>query len=297
MFRLVPLKLRPFDNKNEFQIVIDMPEGTSLEYTDRVVREFESYLKTVNEVTHFVSFTGISSPMDFNGMVRHYFIRKGSHLADIRVNLVHKSDRDQQSHTILLRIRKDLEKIAEKNNARVQLVEVPPGPPVLSTLVAEIYGSYDKTYEELLQSAEYIKTIMEQEPNVADVKIMTEKNSKRMDIVVDREKAALHGIDTKTILDALKSAVGGITPASLHMDPERNPLWIKVVLPRDIRSDMISISHIPIRSSMGKMIPLAELVHVVELKTQKPIYHKILSRLSMLLEKWLAGHPEKRFWI
>ena len=143
-----------------------------------------------------------------------------------------------------MRIRKDLEKIAEKNNARVQLVEVPPGPPVLSTLVAEIYGSYDKTYEELLQSA-----------------------------------------------------VGGITPASLHMDPERNPLWIKVVLPRDIRSDMISISHIPIRSSMGKMIPLAELVHVVELKTQKPIYHKILSRLSMLLEKWLAGHPEKRFWI
>jgi len=286
VFRLVPLKLRPFDNKNEFQIVIDMPEGTSLEYTDRVVREFESYLKTVNEVTHFVSFTGISSPMDFNGMVRHYFIRKGSHLADIRVNLAHKS------------------------NARVQLVEVPPGPPVLSTLVAEIYGSYDKTYEELLQSAEYIKTIMEQEPNVADVKIMTEKNSKRMDIVVDREKAALHGIDTKTILDALKSAVGGITPASqsavggitpasLHMDPERNPLWIKVVLPRDIRSDMISISHIPIRSSMGKMIPLAELVHVVELKTQKPIYHKNLEPVVYVVGEMAGRAPgaEKRFWI
>ncbi len=126
----------------------------------RVVRKFESYLATGNEVTNFVSFTGISSPMDFNGMVRHYFIRKSGHLADIRVNLAHKSDRQQQSHTILLRIRKDLEKIAQDNNAQVQLVEVPPGPPVLSTLVAEIYGSYDKSYEELLQGAMHMKTII-----------------------------------------------------------------------------------------------------------------------------------------
>ena len=291
VFRLVPLKLLPFDNKNEFQIVIDMPEGTSLEYTDRVVREFEKYLKTVNEVTSFVSFTGISSPMDFNGMVRHYFIRKGSHLADIRINLAHKSDREQQSHTILLRIRKDLEKIAKNNNARVQLVEVPPGPPVLSTLVAEIYGSYDKPYEELLQGAQYVKSIMEQEPDVSDIKIMTEKNSQRMDIIVDREKAALHGIDTKTILDALKSAVGGITPASLHLDPERNPLWIKVILPRDKRSDMISISHIPIRSSNGKMIPLAELVRVIETKNAKPIYHKNLEPVVYVIGEMTGRAP------
>ena len=291
VFRLVPLKLLPFDNKNEFQIVIDMPEGTSLEHTDRVVREFEAYLSTVNEVTSIVSFTGISSPMDFNGLVRHYFIRKGSHLADIRINLAHKSKRQQKSHTILLRIRKDLEKIARKNNAQVQLVEVPPGPPVLSTLVAEIYGSSDKTYEELLQGAEYVKSVMEQEPNVFDVKIMTEKNSQRIDIVVDREKAALHGIDTKTILDALKSAVGGITPASLHLDPERNPLWIKVILPRDKRSDMISISHIPIRSSLGKMIPLAELVLVVKTENKKPVYHKNLEPVVYVTGETVGRAP------
>ena len=291
VFRLVPLKLLPFDNKNEFQIVIDMPEGTSLEYTDRVVREFEKYLSTVNEVISFVSFTGIASPMDFNGMVRHYFIRKGSHLADIRINLAHKSDRQQQSHTILLRIRKDLEKIAKDNNAQIQLVEVPPGPPVLSTLVAEIYGSHDKNYEELLQGAQYVKTIMEQEPNVSDIKIMTEKNSERMDIIVDREKAALHGIDTKTILDALKTAVGGITPASLHLDPERNPLWIKLILPRDKRSDMISISQIPIRSSLGKMIPLAELVHVVETQNKKPIYHKNLEPVVYVVGEMTGRAP------
>ncbi|WP_457553986.1 efflux RND transporter permease subunit [Desulfobacula sp.] len=291
VFRFVPLKLLPFDNKNEFQIIIDLPEGTSLEYTDRVVRQFEQYLATVNEVTSFESFTGISSPMDFNGLVRHYFIRKGSHLADIRINLADKSDRVQQSHTILLRIRKDLEKIAKKNDAQVQLVEVPPGPPVLSTLVAEIYGTPDKTYTDLLQGAEYIKTVMEQEPNVSDIKIMTEKNSQRIDIIVDREKAALHGIDTKTILDALKSAVGGITPASIHLTHERNPLWIKVILPREKRSDMISISQIPIRSSLGKMIPLAELVHVVETKNKKPIYHKNLEPVVYVLGEVAGRAP------
>ena len=291
VFRLVPLKLLPFDNKNEFQIVIDMPEGTSLEHTDRVVREFEKYISTVNEVISFASFTGIASPMDFNGMVRHYFIRKGSHLADIRINLAHKSRRQQQSHTILLRIRKDLEKIAKDNKALIQLVEVPPGPPVLSTLVAEIYGSHDKTYEELLKGARHVKTIMEKEPNVSDIKIMTEKNSQRMEIIVDREKAALHGIDTSTILEVLKSAVGGITPASLHLEAERNPLWIKVILPREKRSDMISLSQIPIRSSLGKMIPLAELVHVKETKNKKPIYHKNLEPVVYVIGEMTGRAP------
>jgi multidrug efflux pump subunit AcrB len=229
--------------------------------------------------------------MDFNGMVRHYFIRKAANLADIRVNLVHKSDRQQQSHTILLRIRKDLEKIALDNNARIQLVEVPPGPPVLSTLVAEIYGSYDKSYEELLQGGEYIKTIMEEEPNVADVKIMTEKNSQSMEIIVDREKAALHGIDTKTILDTLKGSVGGITPASLHLSREKNPLRIKVILPREKRSDMISISHIPVRSSKGEIIPLAELVHVIKTENRKPIYHKNLEPVVYVVGEMSGRAP------
>ena len=291
VFRLVPLKLLPFDNKNEFQVVIDMPEGTSLEHTDRVVRKFENYLRTVNEVTNLVSYTGIASPMDFNGLVRHYFIRKGSHLADIRVNLVDKSRRQQQSHTILLRIRKDLEKIAEDNNADVQLVEVPPGPPVLSTLVAEIYGSHDKTYEELLEGAEYVKNIMENELFVTDVKIMTEQNSRRMDIVVDREKAALHGIDTKIILDTLESAVSGTTPASVHQSGERNALWIKVVLPRNKRSDMVSISNIPIRSSTGKMIPLDEIIQVNETWNKKPVYHKNLEPLVYVMGEMAGRAP------
>ncbi len=277
VFRLVPLKLLPFDNKNEFQIVIDMPEGTSLEATDRAVREFEDYLKTVNEVENFVSYTGIASPMDFNGMVRHYFIRKGAQLADIRVNLADKALRAQQSHTILLRIRKDLEQIAQKNHADIQLVEVPPGPPVLSTLVAEVYGDHDQTYEALLNSAAQVKQIMENEDGVRDVTIMTENDAGGVDIVVDREKAALHGIDTRTILDTLKAGIGGITPASIHVPDERNPLWVRVIMPRNKRSDLISLSHMPVRSAQGKLIPLAELVHVADKTTCKPIYHKNLA--------------------
>ncbi|MCG8639385.1 MAG: efflux RND transporter permease subunit [Desulfobacterales bacterium] len=291
IFRLVPLKLLPFDNKNEFQIIIDMPEGTGLEHTDRVVREFEAYLARVNEVTHTVSYTGMASPMDFNGMVRHYFLRKDSHLADIRVNLAHKSRRTHQSHTILLRLRTDLEEIARKNNARIQLVEVPPGPPVLSTVVAEVYGDYDTVYPQLLQGAEHVKTIMEKEPFVRDIRIMTEIKSNRFDIVVDREKAALHGIDTKTIVDALKSSVNGITPATLHLDHERNPLWIKIILPRDKRSDIISVSQIPVRSSAGALIPLAELVRLVETYNDTPLYHKNLESVVYVTAEMAGRAP------
>ncbi len=291
VFRLVPLKLLPFDNKNEFQIVLDLAEGSSLEQTDQVVKKFEAYLQTVNEVTNFVSFTGIASPMDFNGMVRHYFIRRGSHLADIRVNLAHKSEREQQSHAILLRLRKDLTAIARENHADIQLVEVPPGPPVLSTLVAEVYGSYDTPYETLLESAQKVKAIMEKEPFVTDIQVMAEAPSQRMDIVVDREKAALHGIDTKTILDTLDTAVGGTTPASLHLDRERNPLWIKVILPREKRSDMVSIANLPIRSENGAMIPLAELAQVVEKTNRTPIYHKNLEPVVYVLGEMAGQAP------
>jgi len=145
-FRAVPLKMLPFDNKNEFQVVIDMPEGTTLESTDAVAREFENYLRQVSEVTNFTTYVGTVSPMDFNGMVRHYYLRQGPHLADIRVDLALKKEREQQSHAIVLRVRNDLMEIAKRNNARIQIVELPPGPPVLATIVAEIYGTPNQSY-------------------------------------------------------------------------------------------------------------------------------------------------------
>ena len=291
LFKLVPLKLLPFDNKNEFQIVIDMPEGTTLEHTNRVVMLFEDYLQKVNEVADVTSYTGISSPMDFNGMVRHYFMRQGSHLADIRVNLVDKAFRKQQSHAILLRLRKDLEKIARENRADIQLVEVPPGPPVLSTIVIEISGSAEKTYHELLDGAEHVKDILNNEPFVTDIKIVNEKNKTRIDFEVDREKAALHGIETAQILSTLETAIKGVTPASVHLGTQRNPLWVKVILPREKRSGICGFCQLPVRSGTGHMISLAEFVDIKEKPYRKQIYHKNLEPVVYVLGEVAGRAP------
>jgi multidrug efflux pump subunit AcrB len=291
LFRLVPLKLLPFDNKNEFQVLLELPEGSSLEHTDKIVREFETYLARVNEVTSFVSYTGIPSPMDFNGMVRHYFIREGSHLADIRVNLADKSRRAQQSHTILLRLRPDLESLAREHGVELSLVEVPPGPPVLSTLVAEVYGSYDTPYDIIIKNAKTIKSLMEIEPFVTDVQIMTEEESPRIDVELDKEKAALHGIDTRTILETLKTAMDGATPATLHIDAERNPLWIRVILPREQRSDMAVVAGLPIRSQSGALIALAEIADLREKTNKIPVYHKNMTPVVYVLGEMAGRAP------
>ena len=283
VFRLIPLKLLPFDNKNEFQVLIDMPEGTTLERTDAVVRQFENYLAEVPQVTSITSFTGEASPMDFNGMVRHYYLRRGSHLADIRVNLTDKSQRDLQSHAILLGLRKELTRLAGKNGATIQLVEVPPGPPVLSTIVGEVYGSDDTEYGELLQGARYVAGIMKSEPFVVDVDIMAENEHQRVDIIIDREKAALHGITTQAVTRTLEGVLTGITPAALHLPREREPLLIRVTVPRKLRSGIVDIMSIPIKSSTGKLIPLAELAEVVKKKNEQPIYHKNLERVAYVL--------------
>jgi len=279
LFRHVPLKMLPFDNKNEFQIVIDMPEGTPLEQNYRVVQDFETYLRQVPEITSFISYTGTSSPMDFNGMVRHYYLREGGHLADIRVNLAEKQRRKQQSHAILLRLRKDLEALAARHGAVIQLVEMPPGPPVIATIVAEIYGSPDQSYDDLIAGAKYVEGIMAKEPFVVSVDDMTETPRKRLDFALDKEKAALHGVNAAMITQTLRVALSGGRPATVHHAGERQPLPIKVVLPKDKRSSIVSMTRIPIKTRDGKMIPLGELGAFVEVSEDQPIYHKNLERV------------------
>ncbi|MDX2511258.1 MAG: efflux RND transporter permease subunit [Desulfobacterales bacterium] len=291
VFRLVPLKMLPFDNKNEFQIVVDMPEGTTLEATDAVVRQFEDYLRTVPEVTHFVTYTGNASPMDFNGLVRHHYLRKGPHLADIRVNLADKSRREQQSHAIVLRLRKDLEKIANENRASIKLVETPPGPPVLSTLVTEIYGDKDVPYRQLIIGAAHVKTIMAAEPFVTDIDDSTEADRDRIDFVVDKEKAALHGVSTQQIIQALRIALSGDTPATVHLPMERQPLMVNTILPRHKRSGEVQLSQIPVKSASGAMVPLAELVTPVRVQQQQPIYHKNLERVVFVTGEMAGQAP------
>ena len=291
VFRLVPLKMLPFDNKNEFQIVVDMPEGTTLETTDAVVRQFENYLRDVREVTNVVSTVGTASPIDFNGMVRHYYLRKGPHLADLRVNLADKTRRQQQSHAIVLRLRKDLEAIATKNHASIKLVETPPGPPVLSTLVTEIYGDKDVSYRQMMNGADHVKAIMAKEPFVTDIDDSTEADRQKIDFVVDKEKAALHGVSTQQIIQALRIALSGDTPAMVHLPKERQPLSVNIILPRDRRSGEVKLGQIPVKSATGAMVPLAELVRPVHVAQEQPIYHKNLERVIFVTAEMAGRAP------
>jgi multidrug efflux pump subunit AcrB len=291
LFRHVPLKMLPFDNKNEFQIVLDMPEGTPLEATDRIVRVFEDYLRDVPEVTNFVSYTGTSSPMDFNGMVRQYYLRQGGHVADIRVNLADKKRRDYQSHEIVLRLRKDLEDIAAGHGATIKLVEVPPGPPVVSTLVAEIYGSPDKSYPELIDGAKYVQAVMRQEPFVVDIDDTVEAPRQRLDFVLDKEKAALHGVSTHMVTQSLKMALSGNEAATIHAVGERQPLTVKLILPRIRRSGVTALSQIPVGTNSGKMIPLAEIGAFKPVPRDQPIYHKNLERVVYVLGEMAGRAP------
>ncbi len=291
VFRLVPLKMLPFDNKDEFQIVIDMPEGTTLETTDWVVRDFESYLANVAETNNFASYVGVPSPIDFNGMVRHYYLREGSNLADIRVNLASKARREMQSHSIVLRIRKDLQEIADKHGARIKLVEVPPGPPVLSTIVVEIYGDPDKSYDDLLSAGERIEKLMGEEPFVVDIDVMAETPRDRFDFIVDKEKAALHGVSAEAIIRSLRTALSGASPAMVHAPGERDPLLVNTMLPLKRRSGLADLSQIPMNTASGQMVPLAELVKIESVPVEQPIHHKNLNRVVYVLGEMAGRAP------
>lgn len=291
VFRVVPLKMLPFDNKNEFQVVIDMPEGTTLETTAAVAGEFEKYLRQVNEVDSFTSYVGTVSPMDFNGMVRHYYLREAPNLADIRVQLALKGRRAQQSHTIVLRLRNDLMKIADRNNARIQIVEVPPGPPVLATIVAEIYGTPDQSYAELVAAADHVRRLLQQEPGVVDVDDMTEMPHEKIDFYVDREKAALHGVSTMAVINTLKIAVGGDAAAAVHLPGQRRQVPVRLILPRKNRSSLGSLTQIPMATPDGDTVPLAELVTVKHEPNQQTIYHKNLDRVVYVLAEVAGRAP------
>ncbi len=291
LLRLVPLKMLPFDNKNEFQIVLDMPEGTSLEATDRCVRAFEDYLRSVPEVTNFIAYTGNSSPMDFNGMVRHYYLRQESHQADIRVNLADKTRRASQSHAIILRLRTDLEAVAAAYGARLKIVEVPPGPPVISTITAEIHGRPYKTYDQLIEGAKHIQDLLRQEPGVVDIDASYALPSRRINFVPDKEKAALHGVSTADITRTLRLAVGGDSPAKAHLEMERQPLHVKLILPRERRSSVASLEQIPVKSAGGHMVALGELgVFALEPEDQ-PVYHKNLKQVVYVFAEMAGRAP------
>ncbi len=306
MFRLVPLKLLPYDNKNEFQIVINMPEGTTLETTENVARDFAEYLRTVPEVKDISAFVGTPSPMDFNGMVRQYYLRTGAHMADLRVTLADRHARKQQSHAVLLRLRSELEAIGRAHGADVALVEVPPGPPVIATIAAEVYGEETTPYTDLQNAARTVAERLKREPFVVDVDSSVQAEQRRIVFETDKEKAALSGIATEDIAKTIAMGTAGMVAGYLQIPTEVGPLPIRLRLPMEQRNsiDNLSAFHVKGRPGITKirdaggvrdaptpLVELGELGHFTETVQDQPIFHKNLKRVAYVMAEGAGRMP------
>ncbi|MFA6956103.1 MAG: efflux RND transporter permease subunit [Thermoanaerobaculia bacterium] len=271
--KLVKVKMLPFDNKSEFQVVIDMPEGTPLEETHAVASEIAASIAKQPEVANYQIYTGASSPYNFNGLVRHYFLRRGPNVSDIQVNLLSKDDRDTQSHEIAKRIRTEIAPIATRHGARVKVAEVPPGPPVLQTLVAEIYGP---DYKRQIEVAKQVQAIFDTTPGVVDVDSYVEDDQVRYRFVVDKEKAALSGISAEQVDATLRIALSGVDAGLLRDPKEKEDVPITLQLPRAQRSSLDDLKQIQLAGASGNMVPLGSLVKVEQTVNERSIYHKNL---------------------
>jgi len=271
--KLVRVKMLPFDNKSEFQIIVDMPEGTPLERTAAVTREIGTAISVLPEVANYQTYAGTASPFNFNGLVRHYFLRSGSNVGDLQVNLLPKGERKAQSHEIAKRVRTLIAPIAKRWNANVKVAEVPPGPPVLQTLVAEIYGP---DYDRQIAIARDVQKTFAATGGIVDVDSYVEDDETQYRFVVDKEKAALSGVTPEQIDNTLRLALSGMNAGLLHQPDEEEDVPIVVQMPRAMRSSIGSLQSIRVMSSSGQLVPLGSLVHIEETIAPKSIYHKNL---------------------
>lgn len=267
----VAVKMLPFDNKNEFQVVIDMPEGTTLERTANVTKEIAQYISEQEEVINYQSYVGTSGPITFNGLVRHYDLRRGSNVADIQVNLTDKTQRSLQSHDLARLFRAPIQAIAAKYNANAKIVEVPPGPPVLSTLVAEVYGP---DYEKQIAVADSVRHILQTTADVVDVDWMVEDDQKEYHFIIDKEKAMLNGIAPQKIVASLNMAMSDRAVSNIKADHDYQPVGINVQLSESERSDINSIQGLKMINHAGQAVPVSDLVQVKERTKDKSIYRK-----------------------
>lgn len=286
----VPLKMLPYDNKKEFQVVVDMPDGTPLEATEAALSDLAAHACTVPEVKETLTFAGTASPMDFNGLVRHYYLRREPNKGDLRVNLLPKELRQQQSHEIVLRLRNGLEEVARRHGARIKIVEVPPGPPVFSTIVAEVYPRTDQSYVQLRADACHLRHLFESEAGVVDVDDTFETERSRFIFQVDKEKASLNGISTEDIASTLRLAVQGWIPGESSPQTSRagaaqlmheiNPLFIVLHLAQSERSSLADLSRLGVKASSGAVVRISELGKFEERPSEQTIYHKNLRRVA-----------------
>jgi multidrug efflux pump subunit AcrB len=272
-FEKVILKMLPFDNKSEFQIILDMPEGTTLEQTSRVLNELGVKLNEVEEISDYQIYAGTAAPINFNGLVRQYYLRKGSNLGDIQVNLTDKHERKRQSHEIALAVRIALQDVAKKHNANVKVVEVPPGPPVLAPLVAEIYGL---DYQGQIDVARQVRNVYESTKDISDVDDSVEAQQKRLVVKVDRQKAALLGVSQADITSAISTVLGGEDVTFLHNKNLKYAVPIRLEYPVENKDRISSILSLRVRSAKGALVPMSEVVTVIESQRENSISHKDL---------------------
>ncbi|MEJ1378970.1 MAG: efflux RND transporter permease subunit [Candidatus Sedimenticola sp. (ex Thyasira tokunagai)] len=271
--RAVVLKMLPFDNKSEFQVVLDMPEGTSLEQTTRVLNEIGGHLGSVPEVTDYQVYSGTSAPISFNGLVRQYYLRKGAHLGDIQVNLVDKSERARKSHEIALAVRRPIQEIALRHGGNAKIVEVPPGPPVLSPLVAEIYGL---DYAGQIKVAKEVRDTYENTPDIIDVDDSVEYPSEKILLKVDRTKAARLGIPQSSVTQALATVLDGEDMSYLHSDNLKYAVPIRVEFSEADKADLEQVLSLRLKSHSGNLVPLSEIIEREDSRRRHSIQHKDL---------------------
>ena len=268
----VQLKMLPFDNKSEFQVIVDMPAGTPAEKTAAVLRELGNYLQTIPEVSDYQAYAGTAAPINFNGLVRQYYLRAGGEVGDIQVNLVDKSHRSDKSHVIATRVRPQLQALAKKIDpeANVKVVEVPPGPPVLAPIVAEIYGPSD---EERRQVAKQVRAVFEKSEGIVDVDDSSILHAPRKLLIVDRKKAAQLGIAQSSIVTTLRAGLAGDSAAYLH-DESKYPVAANLHLPISEQGSLDTLLSLGVKNAQGGIVPIRELVTVTDTLREQPLYHK-----------------------
>ena len=273
VFKVVVMKMLPFDNKSEFQVVVDMPVGTPLEQTARAMREIGGYLSSVPEVTDYEAYVGTASPINFNGLVRQYYLRSGSEMGDIQVNLVDKHRRDRKSHEIATSVRPEIERIAARHQAKVKVVEVPPGPPVMSPIVAEVYGP---DYSGQIKVAKQVRAHFAKTADIVAIDDTIEENANKLVLRVLQGKAALMGVAQKDVVAVMRLGLSGEDVTPVHDGESKFEVPVRVTLAPERQNSLDELLKLTVRAQDGTLVPLSELVSVAQVAREKSIYHKNL---------------------
>ncbi len=282
----VVLKMLPFDNKSEFQLIVDMPAGTPLEDTAAALHDMSAFLARQPEVEHMQGYAGTASPITFNGLVRQYYLRGDAEQGDLQVNLVDKTHRHEQSHALAQRLRPDLEKIAARHGARLKVVEVPPGPPVMSPLVAEVYGPDEAGRQQL---AARVAQAFAATPDITGIDTSLREDAPRAFLRVQRQRAETLGIPVASIAATVQGALSGVDVTYLHDGHSKYPVPVRLQLPRDAQVGLDALLALPMRSANGQLVPLSELVRVQRGVIDKPLYTKDLQHVSYVFGDVGAG--------